>query len=79
MLLLYRKLKTKAMAISLTVYRSLCKRKFVVCPFLNEETNGSYPFANGLHRLNELNRLNGLAQLCSIRKFPDLRVYTEHP
>ncbi len=25
--------------------------KFVVCPFVDEETNGSYPFANGLNRL----------------------------
>ncbi len=33
---------------------SLCKRKFVVCPFVFKETNGSYPFAN---------RLNGLAHL----------------
>jgi hypothetical protein len=27
---------------------SSCKRKFVVCPFVDEETSGSYPFANGL-------------------------------
>ncbi len=33
----------------------------VVCLFLNEETNGSYPFAN---RLNGLNRLNGFSHLC---------------
>jgi hypothetical protein len=25
-----------------------CKRKFVVCSFVDEEKNGSYPFANGL-------------------------------
>ncbi len=37
---------------------SLCKCKFVVCLFFYEETNGSYPFAN------RLNRLNGLAHLC---------------
>jgi hypothetical protein len=24
---------------------SSCKQKFDVCPFVNEETNGSYPFA----------------------------------
>ncbi len=24
----------------------MCKQKFVVCPFVDEETNGSYPFAN---------------------------------
>jgi hypothetical protein len=28
--------------------------EFVVCPFVDEETNGSYPFANGLYGLNEL-------------------------
>ncbi len=26
-----------------------CKRKFVVCQLVDEETNGSYPFANGLN------------------------------
>jgi hypothetical protein len=36
---------------------SSCKRKFVVCPFVYEETNRSYPFANGL---------NGLAHLCRL-------------
>jgi hypothetical protein len=30
------------------------KRKFVVYPFVDEETNGSYLFANGLNGLNEL-------------------------
>jgi hypothetical protein len=30
---------------------SLCKRKFVVCLFVDEETKGSYPFANGLNGL----------------------------
>ncbi len=34
---------------------SQCKRKFVVCQFVDEETSGNYPFANGL---------NGLAHLC---------------
>jgi hypothetical protein len=33
---------------------STCKRRFVVCSFVDEETNGSYPFRNGL---------NGLARL----------------
>jgi hypothetical protein len=36
------------------------KRKFVVFPFVDEETNGSYPLAN---RLNGLNGLNGLGHL----------------
>jgi hypothetical protein len=39
---------------------SLCKQKFVVYPFVYEETNGSYPFSK---RLNGLNRLNRLALL----------------
>ncbi len=37
---------------------SSCKWKFVVCPFVDKETNGSYLFANGLKALN------GLADLC---------------
>ncbi len=37
---------------------SSCQRKFVVCPFVDEKINRSYPFANGL------NGLNGLAHLC---------------
>jgi hypothetical protein len=80
MLLLNGKWKTKAKVVSLNPFTvcSSCKRKFVVCPFLNEETDGSYPFSNGLNRLNELNRLNGLAHLCSVRKFLDLRVCTLH-
>jgi hypothetical protein len=39
---------------------------FVLCPFVCEETNGSYLSANGLDVLNGLNRLNelnGLAHL----------------
>jgi hypothetical protein len=42
---------------------SSCKQKFVVCPFVNKETNVSNPFANRLNGLNGLNRLNGLAHL----------------
>ncbi len=37
---------------------SSCKRKFVLCLFVYEETNGSYPFSNGL---------NGLAHLCILQ------------
>jgi hypothetical protein len=36
-------------------------QKFVICSFDDEETNGSYPFVNGL---NGLNGLNVLAHLC---------------
>ncbi len=31
---------------------SLCKRKFVVCPFADKKTNRSCPFTNGLNGLN---------------------------
>jgi hypothetical protein len=56
------KRKTEAKAIFLDPFTlcSECKWKFVVCPLVDEETNGSYPFANGL------NVLNGFAHLCII-------------
>ncbi len=57
--------KTEAQGIFLypfTVCAS-CKLKFVICPFVDEETNKSYPFANGLSGLNLLNRLKGFAHL----------------
>ncbi len=31
-----------------------CRQKFVVCPYVDEETNGSYPFANRLNVLADL-------------------------
>jgi hypothetical protein len=37
-----------------------CKRKFVIFPFVDETTNGSYLFANGL------NGLNRLAHVCTL-------------
>ncbi len=33
---------------------SSCKLKFVICPFVDKETNRRYPFANGLKKLNGL-------------------------
>jgi hypothetical protein len=42
--------KTEVEAIFLNTF-TVCssrKRKFVVFPFVDEETNGSYPFASGL-------------------------------
>jgi hypothetical protein len=54
-----RKGKRKSRRFSLSfIISTQCSQKFVVCPFIDEETNGSYPFANGL------NRLYGLAHLC---------------
>jgi hypothetical protein len=50
------KQKTEALEIFLYAFTicSLCEQKFVVCLFVNEETNGSYPFANGLNGLAHL-------------------------
>jgi hypothetical protein len=47
------KCKTEAQVIFLNPFTvcSSCKQKFVICPFIEKETNGSCPF---------LNRLNGL-------------------
>jgi hypothetical protein len=58
-----RKRKREAQAIFLNPFTvcTSCKWKFVVCPFVDEETIRSYPFANKLKRLNGL---NGLAHLC---------------
>jgi hypothetical protein len=44
----------KAIFFNLFTVCSSCKRKFVICPFVDEEKNGSYPFAT---------KLNGLAHL----------------
>ncbi len=50
------KRKTEAQAIFLNPFTvcSLCKQNFVVCPFVDEETKSSYPFANGLNGLAHL-------------------------
>jgi hypothetical protein len=50
------KQKTEAKAIFLNPFTacSSCKRKFVVCPFVDKETNGSYLLANRLNRLAHL-------------------------
>ncbi len=56
------KSKTEAQAFFFNPFTvcSSYKRKFDDCPFVDKETNGSYPFAN---KLNLLNGLNGLAHL----------------
>jgi hypothetical protein len=53
------KRKTEAQVVFLNPFTvsSLFKWKFVVCPLIDEETNGSYPFANGLNGLNRLAHL----------------------
>ncbi len=50
------KTETEAQAICLNPFTVcfLCKRKFVICLFADEETNKSYPFAKGLNGLKEL-------------------------
>ncbi len=47
------KWKAEAKAIFLNQFTvcSSCKRKFVICPFVDEETNGIYLLANGLNGL----------------------------
>jgi hypothetical protein len=57
-----RKWKKEAQASFLNPFCSLsmCKRKFAICLFADEEKIGRYPFAN---EQNRLNRLNGLAYL----------------
>jgi hypothetical protein len=66
--------ETEAQAIFLNLFAvcSSCRRKFVVCLFVYEETHGSYPFANGL---NGLNRLNGLGRVIP-SPFKDLLIIT---
>jgi hypothetical protein len=50
------KQKTEGQATFLNLFTvcSSCKGKFVVCSFVDEETQGSYPFANGLNELAHL-------------------------
>ncbi len=43
--------------------------RFVVCPFVDEETKGTYPFANGLIGLNLLNRLAHLCVFENLNKY----------
>ncbi len=58
MLPFQKKTENTAQAIFFNLFNvcSSWKWKFVVCPFADEETNGSYPFSNGL---------NGFAHLWS--------------
>jgi hypothetical protein len=58
-----RKTEARAIFINPCTICSSCKWKFIVCPSVDKDTNGSYPFANGLNRLNGLSKL---AHLCSL-------------
>ncbi len=51
---------------------SSCKQKFYVCPFVYEETNGSYLFENGL---KELSGLNGIAHASCPYRMSTLHVH----
>jgi hypothetical protein len=44
-----RKRKHRQFSLTLFTVCALYKQKFAVCPFVDKETNGSYPFANGLN------------------------------
>ncbi len=70
------KQKTEVQAIFLNPFTicSSCTRKFVVCPFADKETGGSYLFANGLKGLNELNRLISVYIYSSLDIHDDLIV-----
>ncbi len=46
-----QKMKAQAIFLNLFTVCSSCKWKFVVCPLVDEKTNGSYPFANALNDL----------------------------
>jgi hypothetical protein len=48
LLLLQTKCEARAIFLNSFTICSLCKRKFVVSSLIDEEKNGSYPFANGL-------------------------------
>ncbi len=44
-------MEAKAIFLNPFAVCSSCKRKFIVCPFADEETKESYPLVNGLYRL----------------------------
>ncbi len=46
--------RSQVIFLNLVPVCSSCKRKFVVCPFVYEEKNVSYLFANGLNGLVHL-------------------------
>jgi hypothetical protein len=48
------KWKPRQVFLNLFTVCSWCKQKFVVCPLVDEETNRSYPIANGLNGLAHL-------------------------
>jgi hypothetical protein len=65
------KQKTEAQAVFLNPFTvcSSSKRKFVVCPFVDEETNGSYPFGYGLNRLHAQKRTLSSYETCTVQEW----------
>ncbi len=53
-----RKMEDQAISLNLYTNCTSCKRKFVICPFVDKEILGSYTFTNGI------NGPHGLAHLC---------------
>jgi hypothetical protein len=62
------KWKTEALVLLLNPFTacSSCKSKFVACLFVDEQTKGSYPFANRSYPF--ANGLNKLARMFTIEK-----------
>jgi hypothetical protein len=55
-----RKMEAQAIFLNPFTVCSSCNWKFVICPFVDKEINGSYPFSN---------RLNGLSHLWLYRSW----------
>jgi hypothetical protein len=49
-----QKMESQAIFLNPFIVCSSCKCKFIVCLFVDEETNRSYSFANGLNGLTHL-------------------------
>jgi hypothetical protein len=70
------KQKTEARAILLkpfTVY-SLCKQKFVVCLFVDKETNRSYPFCKQTKGTKRTKLTKRTKQTCPSMFLPDVQL-----
>ncbi len=61
-----RKTEDQVIFLKLFTVCSSCKRKLVVCLFVNKETKGNYLFANGPNGPNRPNKLNGLSGLAHL-------------
>ncbi len=66
MLLFQTEMEAEANFLSPFNIYSLCQLDSVICRFVGEETNGSYPFAN---------KLNVLAHLCELVKLQFAEIF----